>query len=175
MAYYWDNRYGDYVFSEQYHDAGGIHNPPETRDAWKFLSLFNSTLNDFPNLYGDMYDLVKGLDEERAQYGLPPQYTNDPLWKVDHFADVRRQRDRGEVRDNTMHLGPFGSHPFMGATRDLQGNLRPRPQEGNLYPVSWPITWPEYEWQYEDYLNTGLGHFEAGFNAWYPGPYAGWY
>ena len=137
MAFYYDNRYGDILFSEHEYYAGNIHFPRETRPAMHEWALFGQLVSDLPNMYGDLYESFKAKGYDM----------NDPLWKRENMKEVRAARDRDDRSDRSIRpdLG------YGGMARDAWGSLRDLGQPGTLTRVSAPLFsgHPMYPWSYE--------------------------
>lgn len=183
MAYYFDHRKNDLVFSEHAFNGGGQHHPPDMREGYKFLADYKGAADDLININGDLYDMLKGADAQRAAQGLPPEHADSFIMKDPRFADLRRRRDEGDRRP--VHLWqdwnnyPDGFQPYGGHTRGLNsGDLRPFPKPGDLTQVSWPIFSPEWEVQRHGLINEALDCLPEGVSGWaplYPGFMPGFY
>lgn len=114
MAFYYDYRYGDILFSEHEFFAGNIQIHPESRSTANEWALFNRLVNDMPNMYGDLYDMFK-----RKGYDM-----SDPLWKRENMKGVREARDRGDTSDKSIwpEMGCGGwAKDAWGFPRNLRG------------------------------------------------------
>lgn len=125
MAFYYDNRCGDIVFSEHEFYGGNIQYPREARPAMNEWALFNQLVSDMPNMYGNLYDTFK-----RKGYNM-----DDPFWKREEMKEVRAARDRGDTSDRSIwpNLG------YGGFAKDAWGYMRNSHEPGALTRVSEPL------------------------------------
>lgn len=137
MAFYYDNRYGDIVFSEHEIYGGNIHFPRESRPAMHEWALFNQLVSDLPNMYGDLYETFKAKGDDMS----------DPFWKRENMKEVRAARDRGDRSDRSI----WPQIGYGGTARDAWGYLRDPYQPGALTRVSEPLFGgnPMDPWSYQ--------------------------
>lgn len=100
MAFYHDSRFNDIIFSEHEFYGGNIQFPRHLRPQAAQNALGLELINDFPNIYGDLYELSMQENAMREAQGLPVK--KDKLWEVDHFKEVRAARDRGDRSDKSI-------------------------------------------------------------------------
>lgn len=105
MAFYYDNRYGDILFSEHEYYGGNIHFPRETRPAMHEWAIFGQLVSDLPNMYGDLYESFKAKGYDM----------NDPLWK------------RENMKEGALHgTGVIGLTGVFDQIWDMEGWLEMR-------------------------------------------------
>ena len=125
MAFYYDNRYGDIIYSEYEFYGGNLHWPREHRPVMNEWAQLNRLVNDWPNIYGDCHEYFKAKGDNR----------NDPLWKRDEFKEVRAARDRGDRSDRSI----WPNMGYGGDNIDLRGMTRDVSQPGAVTRISEPL------------------------------------
>lgn len=154
MAFYYDNRYGDILFSEYEFYGGNIQHPRENRSTINEWAVLNQLVNDLPNMYGNLYDMYK-----RKGYDM-----SDPLWERDNMKEVRAARDRGDTSDRSI----WPQMGYGGETRDAWGNLRDCSAPGSVTRISGPLFGgvPMDPWSYE--MQPGDQIYWGGIPMFYP-------
>ncbi|GAB7336416.1 hypothetical protein MBLNU13_g09717t1 [Cladosporium sp. NU13] len=155
MAFYYDNRYGDILFSEHKFYAGNIHFPRESRPAMHEWALFSQLVSDLPNMYGDLYESFKAKGYDM----------NDPLWKRENMKEVRAARDRGDRSDRSIRpdLGHGGmARDAWGLLRDLGQPVRDRFDDSFFPDASGDRYLMEPRWQCNQHLMQSRRFSDSG-------------
>lgn len=138
MAFYYDHANNDYLFSEHEFYGGNIGWHPALRPFGDYMNHLGTMANDFPNLYGDVYEYFRDKNAALEAQGYGPQEM-DPIFKVDHLKEVRAARDRGDRRDRSVKPG-LG---YGGLAFDMQGYMRPVASRlGEIERVTEPVAYP---------------------------------
>jgi hypothetical protein len=154
MAFYYDNRYGDIIYSGYEFYGGNLQWPPEYRQQVNENAIFNRLVNDWPNIYGDCYEHFKAAGANM----------NDYLWKRDEFKEVRAARGRGDRSDKSIwpQMGYGGGHV------DWWGNYRDCSAPGAVTRISEPLFGgnPMDPWSYT--MQPGDQMYYCGWLLFYP-------